>query len=229
MKIVINNTHLPYDFGCSLLKLKHGDTCPIDDIDLQAIWKDIQPLTFKDIAKVQNLEHRRLGILCLGIDRLVKEVEPVLLKTKTLKKTTTWINEKGETVTTSFDDTYKLFKVPGKYFSEGIENGRAEDAFYIECKDTSTDRHYLLWVHPRSVFETNNPEKDAWRDFDIKKVNPVQCVAWTIQTNVKQGNIKRIIRQGDCILIEPKVMGDYLQRPRHITEKEYKKLLVAES
>jgi hypothetical protein len=47
-------------------------------------------------------------------------------------------------------------------------------------------------------------------------------------TNIEVGGIEKIVRQGDCILIKPKkncVFG----RERHLTEKEYINLLVAES
>jgi hypothetical protein len=46
---------------------------------------------------------------------------------------------------------------------------------------------------------------------------------------VPQGKIAKIIRQGDCILIKPKGKYEPLSTPRHLTEKEYKTLLVAES
>ena len=67
-------------------------------------------------------------------------------------------------------------------------------------------------------------------EFDKSKVNAIQCIAWTIQTNIAEGNIEKIIRQGDCILIKPKNMRSVgLVNDRHLTEKEYKELLVAES
>jgi len=55
------------------------------------------------------------------------------------------------------------------------------------------------------------------------------CVAWTITTNVELGGIEEIYRQGDCILIKPKQGYTTLDRPRHLTKKEYRTLMVAES
>jgi hypothetical protein len=84
MKIIINNIEFGYDIGCRILKLKY-DTCPIKE--LEDIWEDIVPMTFKEIAnQIKNLEQRRVAIGCLGIDNIVKEVRPILIDKKTIKK-----------------------------------------------------------------------------------------------------------------------------------------------
>ena len=228
MKIIIDNVHFPYDTGVRLLKLKNT-TCPFKDIE--EIWDNIKPMTFKEIAELDNLEQRRVGITCLGLDRLVKEVKPELIVRQTIKKTTTWVDKEGKVITKKFDDTYELHKVAGKHFSKETDQSwqlRVEDAYFIKCKDTSTDRDYLIWIEPRSVYTTNCCNEERY-NYDISKINAIQCVAWTIQTNVPVGNIEKIIRQGDCVLIKPKVMGEFLPQPRHLTEIEYRTLLVAES
>jgi hypothetical protein len=117
MKLIIENLQFPYDLGCRLLKLKYNEECPFEE--LQDIWSEVQPLTFKDIAKFENLEQRRVGMVCLGLERMVKEVKPKLIHKETLKKETTWVTENGELVTKKFNDTYKLYKVDGKYFKIG--------------------------------------------------------------------------------------------------------------
>lgn len=228
MKIILENIHFDFNNGCKLLKLKHKD-CPTKFANtyIGEIWNDIVSATFSEIAKYENIEQRRVGILHLGLERLVKEVKPELVNQETLNKKTTWINGKGELETISFKDTYKLFKVEGKYFSEGVKETwrKVEDCYYIQFKDTSTDREYMLWVDVKSVYNTNN--EDRWV-FDIKKVKAIDCIAWSIQTDVPIGKIEKIIRQGDCILIKPK--EKYVSHSvRHLTSAEYKTLLVAES
>ena len=101
MQIIINNMKFPYDLGCRLLKLKH-QTCPFEQ--LADIWDDIVPLSFKEIAQLPNLEQRRVGVLCLGLERLLNDVKPKLISKETLTKTTTWVNEKGELVEKTFKD-----------------------------------------------------------------------------------------------------------------------------
>jgi len=225
MKIIIENNVIPYDLGCKLLKLKGGDS-PFEE--LSDIWNDIIPLTFSEIAQIENIEHRRIAINYFGIDKLIKEVEPKLISKKTLKKKSTWTNSAGKTETINFSDTYELYEVSGEKIFTGIYNKfsrTTENVYYVKCKDTSTDREYLIWVDIRSVMETNG--KSTW-DTKIEDVSPIECVAWTITTNVAEGNIEKIVRQGDCIMIKPKEMV-FQDRERHLTEKEYKKLLVLES
>jgi hypothetical protein len=227
MKIVLENIKFDFDRGCKLLKLKHKE-CPFPNTFISEIWQDIIPATFKEIAKYENLEERRVGILCLGLDRLVQEVKPKLIDTKTLNKTTSWVNEKGEFETISFKDTYKLYVVEGKHFNDGIKNSwqNSDDCYYVQFKDTSTDREYMLWVDVKSVYRTNN--EDRW-NFDISKVNAIDCIAWSIQTDISEGNIEKIVRQGDCIMIKPLNSKKDRVGTRHLTSKEYKTLLVAES
>lgn len=225
MQIVVENHKFDYDMGCRMLKLKYGNQCPFPE--LEEFWADIKPLTFMEIAKLPNLEERRVGINCLGIERLVAEVNPKLIDKKTLTKTTEWY-EGDKLVKHTFEDTYELFEVDGAIFSEGLESWRKiESSHYLRFKDTSTNREYLIWVDLRSVYATNHEDK-SW-DFSPKKVNAIQAIAWTIQTNIPKGNIEKIIRQGDCIPIKPKGEYEPLINPRHLTETEYKTLLVAES
>ena len=230
MKIVIQNQEIEFNLACRILKTKGGE-CPFDE--LQEFWNDIEPLSFKDIAQIENLETRRLGLLYLGTDKLISQINPTLLNKETISKKTTWVTEQGELVEHTFDDTYELYKVgkellgiDEKTWSRGID-----DAYYIKCKDTSTDREYLIWVDINSIWRIKTDEDTTlyrW-EMDFTKIDAIDCIAWTIQTNVPKGNIEKIVRQGDCILIKPK--GNYvpLDNERHLTKQEYLTLLVAES
>jgi hypothetical protein len=233
MKILINNVSFDYNTGCRLLKLKYEE-CP-NTIDLQDIWEDIVPMTFKEIATtLKNIEQRRVAIQCLGLERLTKEVEPVLINTKSIKKTTAWVNPNGELVTKKFTDTYELYKVKGEMINQGIEGNRWDklnDVHFVKCKDTSTDRDYFIWVDAQSVYQVNNDRKWLSSDEDYGvQINAIQAIAWTIQTNVAKDNIEKIVRQGDCIMIKMKKSpGNTDVGFRHLTEVEYLELLVAES
>ena len=229
-KLVLNNVAFDYDLGCKIARLKYGDECPEVLSPLADFWNDIVPATFSDIAQLPNLEQRRIGISALGIDRLISEVNPILMDKQTLTKSTTWVNENGELKTFEYDDTYELYKVKGEVFSQGLSNNqKMADSFYVKCKDTSTEREYLIWIEPRSVFQTNRD--NTWYDQkeSFNELNAIECVAWTITTNIPKGHIKDIIRQGDCILIEPKGKYETLTSPRHLTQVEYQTLISAES
>lgn len=233
MKIIINNVSFGYNTGCRLLKLKY-DECP-NTIDLQDIWEDIVPMTFKEIAmSIKNIEQRRVAIQCLGLERLTKEVEPTLINTRSIKKTTAWVNQEGELVKKKFTDTYELYKVKGELINEGAEEhrwNRINDVHFVKCKDTSTDRNYFIWIDAQSVYQVNNDRKWLSSDEDFGlQINAIQAIAWTIQTNVATENIEKIVRQGDCIMIKKKFPTDSIgDKFRHLTEMEYLTLLVAES
>jgi hypothetical protein len=225
-KIVIENTPFTFDEGCRLLKLKHEQS-PFPE--LEEFWGEIKPMTFKEIAQMENLEKRRVGIVCLGLERLANEVKPTLVKSETVSKTTTYIDRNGKLVKESFEDTYELYEVKGESFGADRWGRAMENTYFVKFKDTSTDREYMIWVDARSVYETNR--KDRYDYYQkIEQIDPIQCIAWTIQTTVEQGNIKEILRQGDCVLVKPKDSTlPLLPSPRHLTKKEYLTLLKAES
>jgi hypothetical protein len=220
MEIVINNVVFPFNEGCRVLKLKGGD-CPLNE--LKDFWDDIEPMTFVDIAKMSNLEQRRIAIGYLGIDEVVRQVNPIEIDRQAIFKKTTWINEKGVKEEIDFKDVYELFKVSNRTLIQETSH-RETFSYFVKCKDTSTDREYLIWVDLPDVNSTNgksrwNAEEDA---------SAIDSIAWTITTNVPQGNIEKIVRQGDCILVKP-INKDDLCEPRHLTGKEYLELLELES
>jgi hypothetical protein len=228
MKIIINNVEFPFNEGCRLLKLKY-DKCPMKEIE--DFWEDIVPMNFKDIAvSFTNTEQRRVGILCLGLEKLVSEVNPRLIKSETIKKETTWVDENGVLQNHKFNDTYELYEVDGSIWGENL--GRSiRNVHYVKCKDTSTDREYFLWVNAQDVYSANDTRDNKWYSSSENYGNlitPIQSIAWTIQTDIKEGGIEKIVRQGDCILIKKKDTAE-TGLVRHLTEKEYRTLLVLES
>ena len=232
-KIVVENYKFDYDLGCRLLKLKHTD-CPFPQ--LEDFWDDIKPLTFKEIAQLENLEMRRIGIVCLGLERLVAEVNPNRLSEQTLTKKTNWVNEDGSLIEHTFEDTYELFEVEGDYFNDGLKNDwqKMGACHFVKFKDTSTDRIYMIWVNLASVWLTNHKtlvNPNYYESVHKSQVTAIDCIAWTMQTNVAKGNIEKIIRQGDCILVRPKNIELVTESSpvRHLTSEEYRYLLVAES
>lgn len=217
MKIIISNTEFDYNTGCRLLKTKYGET-PFNG--LEDIWEHIVPITFKEIATdILNIEQRRIAIGCLGLEKIYEEVNPKLIQSTTLKKETYWVNSNNDLIHKVFKDTYELYEVSAKVWADGIVDRRGENVYFVKCKDTSTDRNYFIWVDKRGISQSNP------RDIEM---NSIQAIAWTIQTDVEPGGIEKIVRQGDCILIK-KTPDSKRGRVRHLTENEYRKLLVLES
>lgn len=221
MRIIINNRSFDFNTGCKLLKLKYKE--PIKG--LEDIWDDIIPMTFAEILAMENIEDRRVGIDCLGLERLHEEVNAELVDKQVIKKTTTWVLENGELETVTYDDVYELYKIDKSVFLSSSDRRSFEsDKYYVCFKDTSTNRKYLLWVDIVSVNATNN------RYYSQEmKTDAIEAIAWTITTDIPKGQIEEIIRQGDCVLIKPKEGYNRLSTFRHLTKDEYLNLLTKES
>lgn len=230
MNIVLDNREFNYDLGCRLLKTKYKEEVfP----GLEDVWEHIKPMTFEEIAKtIQNIEERRIAINCLGIEQLAKEVNPQLIDEQIISKETYWVDENGDLIRKKFKDKYQLYKVDGSKWSEGVETQRwnvPNNVYFVKCKDTSTDREYFIWVDVVSVYRTNyNPSYTSSLEDYGKKINATQAIAWTIQTDVAEGGIEKIVRQGDCVFIKKNENATNCI-VRHLTKKEYLELLTAES
>lgn len=237
MKIIIQNQEFGYDLGCALLKSKYKDT-PFHGLEDR--WDDIVPATFKQIlndGNVRNVEQRRVAFTCIGTESFLEEVSAELLNTDSIGKTATWVNRDGVLETKAFVDFYNLYKVCAAVWAGGLYNSTrdTEDLYFIKFKDTSTDREYILWIDPRSVALINGEWIDRCDTFDAlihaRKLSAIDCIAWTIQTTVPQGQIKKIIRQGDCILVRP--IEEYQDKEnaqwRSLSGEEYRQYLSAES
>lgn len=210
MKIIIDNYKFDYQIGLRLLKLKY-ETSPFEEIN--DIWDSIIPMTFVEITShFKNIEERRVAFNCLGIERLVSEIDPELVDSETITKTTTWINSEGVLEIVTYDDTYELYVVKGEKLTLG-SNGYQPNEYYVKFKDTSTKRDYMVWVNANQI-----PKKRA-----------IDAIAWTFLTMVPMGKIEKIIRQGDCILFKTKPNFNMEIQERHLTADEYRNLLVLES
>jgi len=229
MEIIIENRTFSYDMGCRLLKTRFNES-PFEE--LKEFWDDIKPITFSEaLSSFDNVEDRRIAISSLGIEKVVKEIRAELIDSKTIKKKTTWVGDDGEMIEKEFEDTYELYEVHSSVLGVNDKRANRNNGFlnYLRFKDTSTDREYLLWIDAQSVYTTNNDVRHTSSGENYgRKINAIQAIAWTIQTDISKSSIEKIVRQGDCILIKEK--KDAIRcSERHLTESEYLKLLVAES
>ncbi len=219
-KIVIDNSFFPFDLGCKVLKAKCKE-CP-DIEEVKDFWDDIVPLTTLEVFSIENIEQRRIALLYLNINDIIKDANPKLLNSSSIPKTTRWMVSSGEFIDVSYDDRYELYEIDGELLNKGVVSSfrKIPDCHFVKFKDTSTDREYMLWVDLESVAKTNSKK--------IENVTAIDAIAWSIMTNIPKGDIKQIIRQGDCILIEP--TSDYSTVPeRHLTNIEYLSLIKLES
>ena len=242
--IIINNEEFDFDLGVKLVKLKYGEELPPGLESLDHMWADIVPATFADIGSIANIEQRRAAFDCMGIEKMLEQTEPTEIGKETLTKEVKWVNGiTGKRETKTIEDTYTLYRIDSEKLYKDLQGlvnnmrgAQAPDSYILEFKDTSTDRRYLLWIDPIGVFITNT--QSNWLSSNMpreefeKHLNPISAIAWSMMTDVPKGYIKRIIRQGDCIIVEPRseLQGaDTPSRERHLTETEYRELIDLES
>ena len=207
MKIVIKNIPFAFDLGCKLLKTIHNE-CPFDE--LQDFWNDIQPLSFHDILKIENIEQRRVCFSTYGTEKLLEYLHLDKVSTKTIKRKNKWLVD-NKLVDKSVNEIYELYRLRE---TDKTDLGLAmHNKYYIlKFKDTSTDRVYLLWL-------ANLRNEDA-----------IEAIAFSFRTKVREGNIEKIIRQGDCMMIKIKDESiALLNWERPLTKDEYINLVINES
>lgn len=220
MEIIIDNVPFAFDMGAKVCKVGNIE---IDGLDLT----NVEPITFEEISMLRNIEQRRIAIKHFGTEKLIADINPELVSSETISKSTTYVDDKGVSTTINFQDTYELYKVSAEKLF-GKQGSHLRDEYYVKCKDTSTDREYIIWVDVESVARTNNISVWGLRD-GTTKIDAIQAIAWTIQTDVKEGNIRQIIRQGDCVFVEPIDTTVDTVLVRSITKEEYIHLLKLES
>lgn len=242
MKAIIDKTEFPPEIGKRILKAKHG-RCTIPALERQ--WDEIPDLTFAAIVKeISDTDHRRIAFKYLGLHRMLAELKPRLVCSETVTKTALWARPDGSLVRREYEDTYELFRVDWCELYIGVSTDNMgkeqprelqQDRHFVKFRDTSTGREYVIWVDIREVL-ANNPEAigEGQRIPMLKRkiealVNPIMAIAWTIRTDIERGGIERIIRQGDCVLIRKLPGAGRLEKPRHLTEQEYRSLLGDES
>ena len=202
--------------------------CKVGNIEIVGLdLTNVEPITFEEISMLRNIEQRRIAIKHFGTEKLIADINPELVSAEVLNKSLTYVGDDGISNTINIEDTYELYKVSAEKLF-GKQGSHLRDEYYVKCKDTSTDRDYIIWVDVESVARANNISVWGLRD-GTSKIDAIQAIAWTIQTDVKEGNIRQIIRQGDCVFVEPIDTTVDTGLMRSITKEEYINLLKTES
>lgn len=214
MKLIISNRKIDVNLGFRILKTRTPDydKCGVVHPFLEETWDSIEPLSFGEIATIPNVEERRIAFLSFGTERLLKEVDPMLINRKVLHKTVEWINgETGKKESRKIADTYEVWQVDRDKLN--ISERQRDDYYFLKCWCTSSGREYIIWLP--AVF-----------------TDALEAVAWTFTTNLREEAIEKIIRQGDCILFKVKEsVGDPYTSwgVRHLSKEEYVSKLTYES
>jgi len=207
-KLIISNREFDFEIGCKILKLKYqNQPCPIDY--LNDFWNDIQPATFSDIALIQNVESRRIAFSLLGTDNLLKHIDLILVDKQDINRKNKW-KVGDEYIHYHTIETYYLYALSSEAIEKlGLASWLQYNIKILKFKDTSTDREYILW--------TNTHSNDA-----------IAAIADSFKIRAKHGNIEKIIRQGDCLLVKL-IEPEQFTFERSLTKEEYINLVVNES
>lgn len=182
-------------------------------------WNSIKDITVANAFSVKNVEVRRLYFKAIGVIQLFKDLDPVLIDTKVLKKKGVRWDENNNEIPYSINDKYELYKIDGNklYPDESSEWRRQNATIYaVRCWCSTTEREYWIYV-PRDIGE---------------KGNALDAIAWTVR--ISHTNPEYIIRQGDVIIAKLSKDSKRIEHSwrkvydfKHLTGKEYKNLIIA--
>lgn len=133
------------------------------------LYGSIQALSVKEALCFNNIEQRMLAIRLFSPQELLIELNPILLDSQTIEKKQIRWTKDLKAYTNIFLDTYNLYKLSGQLLVEkALKNWqKTSDIYIVECKCTSTNKKYFLFVPPEV-----GENKDA-----------IQAIAWTMQIN----------------------------------------------
>jgi len=168
-------------------------------------WHTIEPFDVKDAFKIEHTDKKKVYFHCLQPEKIFKSIKSKSLSIETLIK----IKVDG----TGYKDTYELLVCDGK------DLGLRGEVYYITFLCPSTGKRYYLYIPPYIC-----------RDYRTDKYNPkitaIDCIAWTLKTDVIKEAVDYFIRQGDVVIAKIKdiYLNDdriYLTTPRSLTKEEY--------
>ncbi len=168
-------------------------------------WNTIEPFDVKAAFKVIDIDKKKIYFHCLQPERIFKSIQSTLLSKETITKTK--VNG------TLYKDTYELFVCDGK------DLGLKGKVYYITFLCPSTGKRYYLYI-PYYICEN-------WRSEGYDpEITAIDCIAWTLKTDVIKEAIDYFVRQGDVLIakIKDEYLNDdsiYLKTPRSLTKDEY--------
>ena len=196
---------------------------------VEECWDTIEPVTVEEAFQQTNTENRRVFFDAIGIEKLFKSLDPILLDKQVVKKSRTRWDDEFNEYTHKFEDVYELYQIDGeKMFVKQNEWSRLDPIFAVRCWCTTTSREYWLYV-PREAALGNQwwmtePEKD--------KPDAVRAIAWTVRIDVPEMYVEKIYRQGDIIVAKMKDKGKATEStltPYHLSKEQYLSLMYSET
>lgn len=189
------------------------------------MWESIEPVKVQDALAIENAEIRRTYFDCIGVEKLFKELDPVLKDKQVVKKKRTRWDEKHAAYEYEFEDVYELYEIEGTKLYEKDRWGRTpKPVFAVRCWCTTTNREY--WIYVTELAATGK-DSDNWSMRDNAPVyDAIQAIAWTIRLDVS--NPEKIYRQGDIIVAKLGANSTNTAQ-YHLSKQDYLSLMYSET
>jgi len=208
--------------------ITHESLSDFDEF-VQDCWNKIMVITVEEALQVANTEERRVYFDAIGIEKLFKGLEPILLDKQVVdKKRTRWDDDNKE-YEYVFEDIYELYQIEGtKLYDKDRWGNPPSPVFAVRCWCTTTNREYWLYVPREAALGSR-----WWATGDeAEQPDAIRAIAWTVRVDVPEENLEKIYRQGDIIVakIKPKAkLTESTFRPYHLSKEQYLALMYSET
>jgi hypothetical protein len=191
------------------------------------MWEEIIPITIEEAFNEKNAERRRVLFDCIGVEKIFKNLDPVLLDRKVISKKRNRWDENNNHWVHEFEDEYELYKIdPMKLFSTSDlsrwQTRPRLNYIAVRCRCTSTDREYWIYVPEEAALVSGF----MWSSDNEKVYDAIKAIAWTIRIDIT--NPERIYRQGD-IIVAKESKDSVSTTPYHLTKDQYLNLMYSET
>lgn len=189
---------------------------------VQECWNDIQPVTVEKALGIGNTEERRIYFDCIGVETLMKELNPTLRDRQVIKKKRTKWDDNNDPLEYEFEDVYELYEIEGKKLFEVNKWGQEPNpVFAVRCWCTTTNREY--WIYVSTFAATGH----SWiSEYSIPKYDAISAIAWTIRIDVIKP--EKIYRQGDIIVVKKSDVSEDTSQ-YHLCKENYLDLMYSET
>ena len=207
--------------------ITHASLKDVSDF-VEESWDNIVPVTVEEALSLENVERRRVYFDCIGVQRLFKQMDPILRDRKVIKKKRAKWDDDNTEILYEFEDVYELYQLEGNKLFNRDRFGRTPNQIYaVRCWCTTTNREYWLYVDQEAA-----TGKSWWGDEAEVEFDAIRAIAWTIRIDISPKHVEKIYRQGDIIVVKTTAETPYenIDCPRrHLTKEEYLSLMYSET
>jgi hypothetical protein len=198
---------------------------------VSSMWPLIEVVTVQDALIQENTEDRRVYFDAIGIEKLFKSLDPMLLDKQTIKKKRTRWDDEFKEYTHEFEDVYELYRIEAsKMFTKDRWGNEPRNHIYaVRCWCTTTNREYWLYV-PR--WAALGEQWWSGDEHDKTRADAIRAIAWTVRLDVPISHVEKIYRQGDIIVakVKDEITPDTLSAlPYHLSKEDYLQLMYSET